>query len=74
MTTTRIQCQCKVCKSNAATLGLATPLVADVPEHLAVMIGKTAAGRHGLVHMAYDPNAITGEAARIRTGVRPVQS
>ena len=64
----RIVCNCKTCKTNAAATGRAT-LEAMVPENLLAMVkGKT----HGLVHMAHDPNAVTGEAARARTGVEAV--
>lgn len=66
---TRIECSCKTCKTNAATLGKPLPLAAEVPPALAA-IARTAQGRHGLVHMAHDPNAITGAAARARTNVR----
>jgi len=34
-------------------------------------VALTSEGRHGLVHLAHDPNRITGAAARLRTGVRP---
>ena len=71
---TEIQCKCKICKSNAATLGLTLPLRAEVPAGNPVVAAllKTASGRHGLVHMAHDPNAVTGAAARANTGVRAV--
>lgn len=68
---TRIECKCKVCKDNAARLGLPLPLAAEIPAALSA-VARTAAGRHGLVHMAHDPHAVTGAAARARTGVRAV--
>lgn len=65
----RIECNCKTCKTNAATMGKGAPLAAMVPASLLAMVkGKT----HGLVHMAHDPNALTGAAARARTGVQAV--
>ena len=64
---TEIQCSCKVCKANAAQLGLTLPLRAEAPAPLVAAVkGKV----HGLVHMAHDPNGVTGAAARARTGVR----
>jgi hypothetical protein len=67
--TVRITCNCKTCKANATTMGKSAPLAAMVPEALLTMVkGKT----HGLVNMAHDPNAVTGEAARVRTGVKAV--
>jgi hypothetical protein len=64
---TAIQCQCKRCKANAESLGLTIPLRAEAPAALVAAVGGKV---HGLVHMAHDPNAITGAAARARTGVR----
>jgi hypothetical protein len=62
-----IKCNCKVCKANAAQLGVTAPLRAEVP---AALLAQTNGKAHGWVHMAHDPNAITGAAARQRTGVR----
>ena len=65
----RIDCNCKICKTNAQALGKTAPLAAMVPTNLLAMVkGKT----HGLVHMAHDPNALTGAACRARTGVEAV--
>ena len=65
----RIACNCKTCKTNAAQIGRTAPLEAMVPSGLLdAMKGKT----HGLVQMAHDPNALTGAAARARTGVEAV--
>jgi hypothetical protein len=70
MTTTEtVQCRCKTCKVNAAALGLPLPLRAEVPT---VLLAQTNGKAHGWVHMAHDPNAVTGAAARARTGVRPI--
>lgn len=67
-TRVRITCNCKVCKANAVRLGLTGPLAADVPAALlATMGGK----RHGLVHVAHDPNRVTGAAARLTLDVLP---
>ena len=69
MNTTRVTCNCKTCMTNAQEMGKTAPLAAMVPTNLLAMVkGKT----HGLVHMAHDPNAVTGEAARVRTGVKAV--
>lgn len=62
-----IKCNCKTCKANAALLGIAAPLRAEAPQ---VLIDAVKGKVHGLVDMAHDPNAITGAAARARTGVR----
>ena len=66
MNTTRVTCNCKTCKTNAAKMGVSAPLAAMVPDTLLAAVGGK---RHGLVHMAHDPNAISGAAARARTGV-----
>jgi hypothetical protein len=65
--TVQIKCNCKLCKANAAQLGIPAPLRAEVP---ATLLAQAKGKTHGWVHMAHDPNAITGAAARARTGVR----
>jgi hypothetical protein len=62
-----ITCKCADCKANAKRLGVEV-LGARVPEKLAWLTAKST-GRHGLVHMANDPNVVTGAAARAQTGV-----
>jgi len=72
MTTSKlvtVKCRCKVCKANAATLGLTAPLRAEVP---AALLAQTKGKAHGWVHVAHDPNALTGAAARAATGIRPL--
>jgi hypothetical protein len=60
MTKTEIACNCKVCKTNAAKLGLTAPLRAKVQQAtLDAVRGKT----HGLVYIAHDPSSV-GRAAR----------
>jgi hypothetical protein len=58
---TEITCKCEICQGRKAL----------VPDALAALT-KTKAGRHGLVHLAHDPNAVTGAAARKRTGVQAI--
>lgn len=61
MTTTEnviVECKCVVCGGRRAQVPVALKTLA-----------ATAQGRHGLVHVAHDPNAVTGAAARRRTGV-----
>ena len=65
-TVIEIECSCKVCRVNAEALGLPLPLRAEAPAALVAMV-KSA---HGLVHVAHDPNDVTGAAARARSGVR----
>lgn len=65
----RIACNCRTCKSNAATLGLAT-LRAEVPEKVYTGLGGDQA-RHSLVWIAHDPSVL-GESNRDRLGVTPV--
>lgn len=66
---TEIQCSCKTCNTNAATLGKTLPLRAEAP---AVLVAAVKGKVHGLVHMAHDPNPVTGHAARTRTGVKAI--
>lgn len=63
--TQTITCTCGTCKAN----GVAGKAVL-IPTALSA-VASTKQGRHGLVHMAFDTNAVTGAAARARTGVRP---
>jgi len=70
--TFRIECRCNICETNAEKAGASFPLAAEVPMALS-QVALTSEGRHGLVHLAHDPNRITGASARLRTGVRPAQ-
>jgi hypothetical protein len=55
---TEVTCDCTTCGGRRAL----------VPAAL-VYLALTKKGRHGLVHLAHDPNAVTGHAARLRCGV-----
>lgn len=61
-----VKCNCKVCKVNAAKLGIVGPLRAEVPANL---LAQTKGKAHGWVYLAHDP-AADAVAARARTGVR----
>lgn len=58
-----VECHCRICKSNGVSAAL-------LPAGL-VYLTKTAKGRHNIVYIAHDPNAVTGAAVRARTGIRP---
>lgn len=64
-------CTCGICRDNAARLGVET-LGARVPRVFYDQCKPTPKGRHGLVHLANDPNDLTGEMTRRNTGVSPL--
>lgn len=67
MSKVRVECNCKICQTNAAKLGKAVPLAAMVPAPLlAASKGKGQA--HGLVYSANDPTVV-GVAVRKSTGL-----
>jgi len=77
MTTTatrvRISCNCETCKTNAAKIGAAFPLVAEVNALMAegLKITPRTANKpskvHGLVYAAHDPS-LRGSAQAAKFG------
>lgn len=66
MNTVRVTCNCRNCKSNAASLGIPAPLAADIPAALAAIIGRNV---HAVVWDAHSPSALSA-AVRARTGIQ----
>lgn len=64
----RIECNCQICKTNAAKIGKAAPLAALVPARLLDAVNGES---HGLVYSAHDPTVI-GTAVRKSTGLEAV--
>lgn len=62
----RIECNCDICKTNAAKIGATFPLAAMAPAKIA----KAAKNPHGLVYDAHNPTAL-GAAVRKATGIVP---
>lgn len=65
---TRIECNCQTCKTNAAKIGKAAPLAADIPD-TAKVLARNAKGIHTLVYMANNPSAVD-VAASARLGIK----
>lgn len=65
----QIKCTCRVCKANAAALGLPV-LRAEVPDALATVV-KLKGAAHSFVYDAHSPSAVSA-AIRARTGIRPL--
>lgn len=68
MNKVRIECNCKVCKANAAKIGKTAPLAAMVPARLLDATKGAKGAAHGLVYSANDPSAV-GVATRKATGL-----
>lgn len=72
-----VTCTCETCTDNAKRLGKDV-LGARVPDAFLKNLGRTKSGalgkqsRHAVVHIANDPNKVTGEAVRDRTGILPL--
>ena len=60
----RVTCDCKVCKANAAKIGVEFPMVAFVNPKMAAQVGKQT---HGVVYMAHEP-AMAKAATRLAWG------
>lgn len=56
--TVTIECSCKVCAKNAASLGRALPLRAEVPVAVRDTVAFDRQGRHGVIYTLHHP--VTG--------------
>lgn len=65
---TRIECNCQTCKTNAAKIGKAAPLSANIPAHV-VPLAKGKKAVHSFVFMANNPSAVD-VAASARLGIK----
>lgn len=72
-TRVRVTCDCGTCKTNAAKVGAAFPLAAEVNARMATGLGITsrnatkASKVHGLVYAAHDPS-LRGSAQAVKFG------
>jgi hypothetical protein len=64
-----ITCKCKICKANAAKLGVESPLTATVSSAQGQALA--AKNKHFLVHAAFDPSAL-GRSTRKQYAVEPI--
>jgi len=53
--TVAIECSCKVCEKNAASLGRSLPLRAEVPVAVRDTIAFDKQGRHGVIYSLHHP-------------------
>ena len=51
-----IECQCRTCKINAAKIGKALPLRAEVDPRFAAMLGTDRKAIHNVVADAHNPS------------------
>lgn len=68
--TLSISCRCKVCKANAAILGVALPLKATVSTPQGRALASRLGGRHALVYAAHGRTCIEQDI-RTRYAVQP---